>query len=137
MNVIRWSFEIGIGGEDERKFCELISGIKEVFGIPDQVKIAKKKYLSVNMRDFKAATYSRLSKTSWGGGDGEQIAKVGNKREKTAGTREHKPIFEGNKGTRTPPGRPSCQLPFTETLADLRLSLYPTLAHSLKIRMIH
>ena len=42
-----------------------------------------------------------------GAGEGEQFAKVGNKSEKTAGTREHKPIFEGNKGTRTPPGRPS------------------------------
>ena len=60
------------------------------------------------MRDFKAATYSRLSKRSGGGGgEGEQIAKVGNKSEKTAGTREHKPIFEGNMGARTPPGRTS------------------------------
>ena len=58
--------------------------------------------LSVSMGDFKAATYSRLPKGS--GGEGEQIAKVGNKSEKTAGTREHKPIFEGNKGTRTPLG---------------------------------
>ena len=56
------------------------------------------------MRDFKAAAYSRLSKRSgWGGGGGEQIAKVGNKSENTAGTREPKPIFEGNKGTRTRP----------------------------------
>ena len=39
-------------------------------------------------------------------GEGEQIAKVGNKGEKTAGTREHKPIFKGNKGTRTPLGDP-------------------------------
>ena len=35
------------------------------------------------------------------------MAKGGNKVEKTAGTTEHKPIFEGNKGTRTHPGRSS------------------------------
>ena len=29
---------------------------------------------------------------------------------KNAGTREHKPIFEGNKGARTLPGRPSKML---------------------------
>ena len=48
------------------------------------------------MRDFKGATYSRLSKGGGGvgsGGEGEQIAKAGNKREKTAGTRGHKPMF--------------------------------------------
>ena len=39
--AIRWSFEIGIGGEGGQKFCELISGIREVFGIADQVQIAK------------------------------------------------------------------------------------------------
>ena len=38
---IRWSFEIGIGGEGDQKFCELIPGIREVFGIADQVQIAK------------------------------------------------------------------------------------------------
>ena len=53
------------------------------------------------MRTFKGASFSRLSKR---GGEGEQIAKAGNKSEKTARTREHKPIFEGNKG---PLGRPS------------------------------
>ena len=47
------------------------------------------------MRAFKGASFSRLSKR---GGEGEQIAKAGNKSEKTAGTREHKPIFEGNNG---------------------------------------
>ena len=46
------------------------------------------------MRAFKGASFSRLSKK---GAEGEQIAKVGNKSKKTAGTREHKPIFEGNK----------------------------------------
>ena len=39
--AIPWSFEIGIGGEGDQKFCELISGIREVFGIADQVQIAK------------------------------------------------------------------------------------------------
>ena len=39
--AIRWSFEIGIGGEGDQKFCELISGIREVFGIADEVQIAK------------------------------------------------------------------------------------------------
>ena len=39
--AIRWSFEIGIGGEGDQKFCELISGIREVFGIADQVQIVK------------------------------------------------------------------------------------------------
>ena len=35
--AIRWLFEIGIGGEGDQKFCELIStGIREVFGIADQ-----------------------------------------------------------------------------------------------------
>ena len=38
-----------------------------------------------------------------GGVKGEQIRKAGNKWEKIPGTGEHKPIFEGNKGTRTPP----------------------------------
>ena len=55
------------------------------------------------MRAFKGASFSRLSKR---GGEGEQIAKAGNKGEKTAGTREHRPIFEGNKGTRTRLGDP-------------------------------
>ena len=41
--AIRCSFEIGIGGEGDQKFCELISGIREAFGIPDQVQIAKLK----------------------------------------------------------------------------------------------
>ena len=44
-----------------------------------------------------------------GGGEAEQITKVGNKSEKAAGTTERKPVFEGNKGTRTLPGRPSTQ----------------------------
>ena len=40
--AIRWSFEIGCGGrEGDQKFCELISGIREVFRIADQVQIAK------------------------------------------------------------------------------------------------
>ena len=39
--AIRWSFEIGIGGEGDQKFCKLISGIREGFGITDQVQIAK------------------------------------------------------------------------------------------------
>ena len=39
--AIRWSVEIGIGGEGDQKFCELISGIREVFGIADQVQIMK------------------------------------------------------------------------------------------------
>ena len=55
------------------------------------------------MRAFKGASFSRLSKRE---GEVEQIAKAGNKSEKTAGTREHKPIFEGNKGTRTRLGDP-------------------------------
>ena len=55
------------------------------------------------MRAFKGASFSRLSKR---GGEGVQLAKAGNKSEKTAGTREHKPIFEGNKGTRAPLGDP-------------------------------
>ena len=58
----------------------------------------------MSMRAFKGASFSRLSKR--GGGEGEQIAKAGNKSEKTAGTREQKPIFEGNKGTRVPLGDP-------------------------------
>ena len=37
--AIRWSFEIS--GEGDQKFCELISGIREVFEIADQVQIAK------------------------------------------------------------------------------------------------
>ena len=39
--AILWSFEIGIGGEGDQKFCELISGIREVFGTTDQLQIAK------------------------------------------------------------------------------------------------
>ena len=40
--AIRWSFEIEIGGsEGDQKFCELISAIREVFGIADQVQMAK------------------------------------------------------------------------------------------------
>ena len=39
--AIRWSFEIGIGGENDQKFCELISAIRKVFGVADQVQIAK------------------------------------------------------------------------------------------------
>ena len=59
------------------------------------------------MRAFKGTSFSRLSKRrGGGGGEGEQIAKAGNKSEKTTGTREHKPIFEGNKGTRTRLGDP-------------------------------
>ena len=88
------------------------------------------------MRDFKAATYSRLSKRSWGG-EGKQIAKVGNKREKTAGTREHKPIFEGNKGTRTPPpGDPhnsnqlSFPLDFLHSNTVILSPIYRTLDYS-------
>ena len=55
----------------------------------------------MSIRAFKGASFSRLSKR---GDEGEQIAQAGNKSEKTAGTREHKPIFKGNKG---PPGTPS------------------------------
>ena len=39
--AIRWSFESGISGEGDQNFCELISGIREVFGIADEVQIAK------------------------------------------------------------------------------------------------
>ena len=39
--AIHWSFDIAIGGEGDQKFCELISGIRKVFGIADQVQIAK------------------------------------------------------------------------------------------------
>ena len=42
--AIRWSFEIVIGGEGDKKFCELTSQIREAFGIADrcsQVQIAK------------------------------------------------------------------------------------------------
>ena len=39
--AIRWLFEIEIGGEGDQKFCELISGIREVLGIAEQVQIAK------------------------------------------------------------------------------------------------
>ena len=39
--AIPWSLENGIGGEGERKFCELISRKREVFEIVDQVQIAK------------------------------------------------------------------------------------------------
>ena len=60
----------------------------------------------MSMRAFKGASFSRLSKRGGGGGEGEQIAKAGNKNETTAGTREHMPIFEGNKGTRAPLGDP-------------------------------
>ena len=61
------------------------------------------------MRDFKAATYSPLSKRRegrGGGGKGPADCKIkgGNKCEKTTGTRKHKPIFAGNKGTWTPLG---------------------------------
>ena len=31
--LIRWSFEIGIGGEGDEKFWELISRIREAFWI--------------------------------------------------------------------------------------------------------
>ena len=60
------------------------------------------------MRDFKAATYSRLSKRSCGGGgweEGEQIEKVGNKREKL---REQGKASQFLKGTREqgPPSLP-------------------------------
>ena len=126
-SAILWSFEIGIGGEGDQKLCELISRIREVFGIADQVQIVKyKKYLSVSMRDFKAATYSRPSKRRGGGLKGEQIAKAGNKSEKTAGTREHKPIFKGNKGTRTPLGDPPY---FSITLRRKSLAIFALLAH--------
>ena len=39
--AIRWLFEIEIGGEGDQKFCELISGIREVLGIVEQVQIVK------------------------------------------------------------------------------------------------
>ena len=39
--AIRWSFEIAIGREGDQKLCELISGIREVFGIAEQVQIAR------------------------------------------------------------------------------------------------
>ena len=39
--AILWSFKIGIGEEGDQKFWELISGIRKVFGIADQVQIAK------------------------------------------------------------------------------------------------
>ena len=55
---------------------------------------------------------SRLSKRSGGGGGGGGGGRADCKSREharknfPAGTREHKPIFKGNKGTRTPPGRP-------------------------------
>ena len=39
--AILWLFEIEIGGEGDQKFCELISGAREVLGIAEQVEIAR------------------------------------------------------------------------------------------------
>ena len=57
--AIHWSFEIG--GEDDKKFCELISWIRElespivVAKVSANSEIKKEMYLSVSMGDFKAA----------------------------------------------------------------------------------
>ena len=39
--AILWLFETEIGGEGDQKFCELISGAREVLGIAEQVQIAR------------------------------------------------------------------------------------------------
>ena len=39
--AILWLFEIEISGEGDQKFCELISGTREVLGIAEQVEIAR------------------------------------------------------------------------------------------------
>ena len=55
------------------------------------------------MRALKGASFNRLSNR---GARASRLQKQGTRAKKTAGTREHKPVFEGNKGTRTRPGGP-------------------------------
>ena len=61
-----------------------------------------------------------------GGGRGairvDQIFKVGNKWGNMVGTREHRLIFDGNKGTWTPPGRPSLMARIVITIVYVHFS---------------
>ena len=81
----------------------------------------------MSMRAFKGASFSRLSKR--GGGEGEKIAEAGNKSEKSAGTREHKSIFEGNKGTRNPLGDPPLNKVLYGEASPRGPSPYPFIHH--------
>ena len=61
------------------------------------------------MRDFKAATYSRLSKRS-GGGGGRADCKSREQERKNCGNKGTRAIFgreQGKKDPPPPPGRPS------------------------------
>ncbi|KAJ7391486.1 hypothetical protein OS493_018533 [Desmophyllum pertusum] len=53
--AMRWSFEIGIGGESDKKLFDLILRTREGFGIADrcsQLKIARFT-MSISMKDFQ------------------------------------------------------------------------------------